>query len=492
MNLATNGVGTEEETVDTGRYLGVLLSRWWLLLLGPAVAGVVAWTYSDRQTPVYEATTTIQVQQVQGGTGIASLGDIQTSRTLAVTYKELITTRPVMEGVVEELGLRMGPNALAGAISIQIVSGTELLRIRVHDSDPVQAALIADTTAVVFKRQTEENRLADIARLQQVAIVQGGSNVQDFVTAQLNALGSILIVENAEPSSSPIAPRTRLNIILAVVLGIMFSVVVAFVLEYLQDSVQTPERLEKRFGLTNLGAVPFWKPKEIETHELVMEKLPKSGYSEAYRNLRANLQFVNATGPIDTMVVSSPWPGEGKSTVVSNLAAAFAQDGKSVVVVDADFRRPTMHRFFSVGRTIGLSNFLADPKVELDSIIQKTSINGVDIITSGPKPPNPSELLGAPRMHVLLENLKERVDIVLFDTPPFIGMADSVKLATMVGGLILVVNPGTSMGLINKALESIRMARVNLIGHVVNKFTISRFRYGYYKYSYYHYYNYTY
>lgn len=479
---------SKEETVDIGRYVGVLLSRWWLILLGPLVAGIVAWVYSERQTPIYEAATTIQVQEGQGTSGITSLGDIQTSRSLAVTYKELIKTRPVMQGVIDEMKLDMSPNALEGKISVTLISGTELLRIQVNDSDPEQAALIADTVAQIFKQQTEESRLADIARLQRIAVGQGVSNVQDFVTAQLNALGSILVVETAEAPPAPISPNKRLNVLLAVVLGLIFAGLLAFVLEYLQDTVQTPDRVERRFGLVSLGAVPEWRVKELPERQLLMEKMPKSHYAEAVRNLRANIQFVNAANATHVMAISSPWQGEGKSTVVANIATAFAQEGKSVIVVDTDFRRPSLNKLFGLDRTMGLTNFLAFPEVSLNDVIQETHIKGVKLISSGPIPPNPSEMLGAPRMKELLVELKEKANLVLFDCPPLVGMSDSIRLGAMTGGLILVVTPHTSMEMVNKVLESMRIAKVNVMGFVVNKFSIGRFRYGYYKSKYYHYY----
>ncbi len=486
MDQRSSSSVVEEEGLDIRRYVGVVLSRWWLVLLGPLVAGVVAWAYSEGQTPIYEATTTVRVQQTQGAM-VASLGDIQTNRSLAVTYRELMTTRPIMEGVVQELGLPMSPRGLGGKISVEVVPGTELLRIKVEDSDPEQAALIADTVAEVFKRQTEESRLADIARLQSIAIAQGISDVRDFVTAQLNALGSLSVVERSEVPMAPIRPRTSLNILLALMLGAIFSVGGAFALEYLRDTVQTLERVERRFGVTGLGVVPLWRKKELGANELVMEKLSKSHYAESYRNVRASIQFVNAAHPVQTLVVSSPWSSEGKSTVVSNLAVALAQDGKAVILVDSDLRRPTLHRFFGLRNTVGLSTLLATPELDLEAILQETAVQGVRVITSGPIPPNPAELLGSSRMQTLIQRLGQEADMVLFDSPPLLSVADSVRLASQLDGTVLVVAAAdTRMDLVRGALEALRKANVHLTGVLVNKVALGRFGYGYYRYGYYH------
>ncbi len=485
MTDQRNGVAVEEEPLDIRRYLGVVLSRWWLVLLGPVIAGLVAWAYSERQTPVYEATTTMRVQQSQR-TAIASIGEIQTNRSLAVTYKELITMRPVMEGVVQELGLPMSAGSLGGKVSVDQVSGTELLRIRVEDSDPGQAALIADTVAEVFKRQTEENRLADIARLQSSAIVQGISNVQDLVTAQLNALESMSVVELAAVPSSPIRPRTSLNIMLAVVLGVLFSIGGAFALEYLHDTVKTSESVERRFGITGLGAVPRWPKKELGANELVMEKLPKSNFAEAYRNIRANIQFINAARPVQAFVVSSTRVAEGKSTVIANLTVSEAQAGRSAILVDSDLRRPTLHRFFHLDNTFGLSSYLANPEVEVRDVLQGTNIEGVRVITSGPIPPNPAELLGSKKMGSLIQMLKQEADVVIFDSPPLLSVVDGSLLASQLDGVLIVAASDTRMDLLRVTLETLRKANAHLMGVLANKVAAGGFGYGYYHRYYYY------
>ena len=221
---------------------------------------------------------------------------------------------------------------------------------------------------------------------------------------------------------------------------------------------------------------------------MVLWELPTSSYSESFRQIRANFQFAIANLAGNTFLVSSPGPEEGKSTVLSNLAVAIAQTGKRVVVVDGDLRRPSLHRLFaSKGREPGLSNVLADPDTALDGVIRKSAIEGVDIVPSGPTPPNPGELLGSSNMTSLLARLKEEYDFVLVDSPPVLPLADGSVIASKVDGVVIVVDGlSTRSSSLQATLESLQKTQVNIVGVIINKLKLSRFGYGYPYYYYYY------
>lgn len=206
---------------------------------------------------------------------------------------------------------------------------------------------------------------------------------------------------------------------------------------------------------------------------LVMRDDPKSFAAEAYRVLRANLHYANPDQPLRRLLVTSAGAGEGKSTTVANLGMSLAQADRSVLLVDADLRRPTLNLFFHQPVTPGLSSYLAGDSL-LDAVIHKTSVPNLSLVSSGPVPPNPAELLASRRMREFLGAASERNDIVLLDSPPVLAVSDACALAHMVDGVLLVVGSGTvARPALRRAKEQIEAVRGRIVGAVVNRFDAS-------------------
>ena len=263
----------------------------------------------------------------------------------------------------------------------------------------------------------------------------------------------------------------------------------------LGDTVRFPEQLNSRFGVNGLGTVFRWSSQDVEGGAPFVLTAPSSGYAEAFRQIRANLEFATANQPGNIYMVSSPGPGEGKSTIISNLAIALAQTGRRILVIDGDLRRPTLHAFFNgVQRVPGLSNFLADPNASFADVIQPTQVEGVDIIPSGPTPPNPGDLLVSPKMGVFMRQVKGDYDLVLIDSPPLLIAADGSVMASQTDGTLVVVDGfGTRSSSLLAALDNLRNAKTTVLGVIINKLRRSRFGYGYgYGYGYQYYYTYYY
>jgi capsular exopolysaccharide synthesis family protein len=174
---------------------------------------------------------------------------------------------------------------------------------------------------------------------------------------------------------------------------------------------------------------------------LITDVNPRSPISEAYRILRTNVDFSMIDNELRSLMVTSAGPGEGKTTTVANLAITYAQTGKKVVVIDADMRKPTMHHCFSISNRVGLSNILTG-QVKLEEGLKESHINGLFVIPSGTIPPNPSEILGSKRMEALLDELKEKYDLIIFDTPPALVVADAQITASLCDGVVLVIDSG--------------------------------------------------
>lgn len=210
------------------------------------------------------------------------------------------------------------------------------------------------------------------------------------------------------------------------------------------------------------------KNKDKRSVDLIAQYNPKSPITEQYRLIRNNLHFSSVDKEIKSIVVTSPEPSDGKSTTAANLAIVLAQQGKQVLLVDADLRKPSVHYTFSVSNIDGLTNILTK-EIDIGMAITKTTIANLDILTSGPIPPNPSELLGSKTMELVIEDLKEAYEYVVFDTPPLLVVTDSQVMASKSDGVVMVVASGkTKKEQALKAKELLEKANSQLLGVVVN------------------------
>lgn len=325
---------------------------------------------------------------------------------------------------------------------------------------------------------------------------------EEYRITQAGIIGKIRIVDTAMPPKEPILPRTKLNLILGTFIGLGLGVGVAFVMEYADNSVRTIEDIEG-LNLNVMGSIPVIKPydsngmlpspkkngsesRDIQSR-LITHVKPKSPISEAYRSLRTNIQYSDSAGPIATILVTSAGPREGKSTTVSNLAIAMAQGGNRILVVDTDLRRPVLHRIFGTDKNRGLTNHLVG-KASLEEVIHPTGIENLDLIPCGTLPPNPSELLGSSKMRDLIETLKGRYQLVIFDTPPIIAVTDATVLAKQLDAVLLVVKSGsTQREIVLRAKAILSNVQARLLGVLLNNVDVSN-TYGYYYYYYYYYY----
>ena len=273
--------------------------------------------------------------------------------------------------------------------------------------------------------------------------------------------GTVRIIDSAIIPKIPVSPDHTRNIFLGIILGIGLGLGLVFLQEYLDNSIRSVEYIE-RIGLTLLGVIPEVgqtygrkrrnkvskknksEPKESDSSDLnsiirpsgknlqrrmVTREDPKSPVSEAYRMLRTNILYSKADGDVETILVSSPGPGEGKSTTVTNLAITFANLGKKTLLIDVDLRRPVVHRMFEIDRDPGMTHYLSGHMDDFASLVHETEIENLYVVSSGIAPPNPSELLGSTRMRELIENLKKEWDVILFDSPPIAAVTDATTMA---------------------------------------------------------------
>lgn len=286
---------------------------------------------------------------------------------------------------------------------------------------------------------------------------------------------NISVVDRAAPPDARHSPRLSLNLAIAVLLGLFGGVLLAFLFEHLDDTIKTPEDIERQFNLPLLGIIP----KVARNASVASQQDPRSAFAESYRSVRTALQFATDKGVPRTLLVTSSSPGEGKSTTVATLARNFAQLGKRVLVIDADLRSPSLHKLFGLDNSKGLTNYLAGDVRPL-SLLQATGTRMLSCLCAGPIPPDPAELLAGPKMANLLSLAAKHFDQVIIDGPPVLGIADALLLGNVAAGTVLVVESGaTRRGYARGVVRRLLSARARLIGAVLTKFDADVAGYGY-------------
>ena len=322
--------------------------------------------------------------------------------------------------------------------------------------------------------------------------------------------GKVQIIDTALVPSRASSPDKGRNMLLGLILGVGMGVGIVFLREYLDRSIQSIEWIE-RFGITVLGVIPIVsglgmtgnlskrKRKKLEgtagpksiRRRLITREDPKSPISEAYRTLRTNILYSQADKKIKSILVSSPGPGEGKTTTVANIAITFANMGKRTLLLDTDMRRPVLHRIFDLQKDPGMSHYLAGVERDFDKMIQKTDVENLFVVSAGITPPNPSELMGSKKMAELVDRLEQEWDMVLLDSPPIVAVTDAAMISQEVDAMVMVIKSGeTDREAFRRAVKSLIGIQVPLAGVVVNGISrrTSKDTYYYYYQYYQHYY----
>ena len=393
-------------------------------------------------------------------------------RQLAHAPREItnITTSP--NPMVENLVGRLADARVQGA-ALQ----AQLTQARSR-ADKAQAAL--GNYSALERQQSQLVRDMEIHRGTVTLLLK---SVEDLGLRRQATHDPVLVIAPASPAVQ-IAPKKLNNLVYASLVGLMLGLCFALLQEFLDDRINSPEDARRIVGTPALGYVPM-----IENEEARLLSGSRSGGSvlESYRVLRSNVRFAAVDTPIHSLLVTSTVPGEGKSVTAYNLAVAMALDGRNVILVDTDLRRPTMHEKAKVAQQPGLTNVLVG-HTSLEDAIKETNIPGLRVLPAGPLPPNPAELLNSQAMKQLHKALKDQADIVIFDSPPCLATADAQVMAAETDGVLYVVQFGEAKkSAVRHAVEMLRQARTRILGVVFNKIDLTAKRDAYY-YGYYGYY----
>ena len=485
------------------------LIRWWRLIFVVTILAMLASTISTMFQPaVYVSRTTLVI-----GTTILDpnpdSGQIYIAQQLAGIYADMASREPIQQATMDALGINWLPQYQSRA-----VPNTQMVEISVPDTNPQRAQIIANELAQQLMLQspalggTETSVRQEFIRQQlsslQIQIEETQKRIDELQTSlvglnsasqianiesdireqtqKLNSLrenyagflansqeGALNILTVVEPANLPtrsVGTNKFVIIALAGLVGFSLGAGAAYLLEYLDRTIKTTSDVERLFNLPVIGYIS--EISDNDNSATYVAKNPNSILAENFRLLQSNIEFFQISNPIKTILITSPSQGNGKTTIATNLALSISQGGQETVLVDADLRRPMVHKVLNIAKNPGLSDVIRN-QADTDGVVRNWKEDGLRVITAGDIPPNITEVVGSRRIAAVLEDLKEKHEIVIIDAPPLI-IADAYNLASKVDGVLLVMEPGqTSEEQARTIKEQLDRSNARLLGIVFNK-----------------------
>lgn len=424
-------------------FVRTLLTNWWIVALTTLLITGASLAWSLTSTAKYASTVRLFVSTAASSSVSELYQNDLFSQQRVLSYAQLVTGKNLAQLVVDKLNLPLSVDELRSEITATPVPDTVLLELKVTDTDSNRATLIADTAAQEF--------VGVVERLE-----GGGTGIP---------AAQVAIVEPAEPLSGSVSPNTMRNTILGLFLGLLVGSSLALLRGKLDNTVKDRESLSVVTRSPAVGAIPAVGRKKSRFADF--DARHPSEDAEPYRQLRTNLQFLNIDRPPRTFVITSALSEEGKTTTTLNLGLALAEAGHTVALVEGDLRRPELSRALGAVEAVGLTTVLTK-QISLDEALQKTATTGLLVLSAGPLPPNPSELLGSSQARKVLDDLRERFDFILIDAPPLLSLTDAVVLAAEADGVLFVSKWGTtSVSQIRRALADLAGVNAKVLGSIL-------------------------
>jgi non-specific protein-tyrosine kinase len=502
--------------MDLNTFLTIVWRRKLVVAVTTLVALLAVALVSVFQSPIYAATTTLRVSTQTGRSGDSVRPDDLTyTERLMNTYSKLATSDPLLDRLARRLKLQERPK-----LTVELPANTEFMRLRVENEDPKTAAKAADLAAALLIEEVR-NQNMNAARSGQVSLSREIENLEQEIAADRQEFRRLLaaepgssrtrvarealalkqdsleflvrqfqetrisdalranpitIIERAAVPSSPASPRTKLNLGLGLLLGLLTGIGLAFVGERLDPRIKTSEEIRELTDAPVVAKVPTSRRRPVaDRGRRLFER--NSPQQEAMRRLPAHL----ARHPIKSLLVTSAAAQEGKTTIAANAAAVLSRSGNNVVAVDGDLRAPALHDAFELPNVMGLSDVLRTG-APLEDAIQPVEAGRLSVVTSGALPADAQDLLATDRMTKVLAELEDLFDIVVVDSPPFLPVSDGAMLAGAIGNVLVVVGRGHSRrDEVGRMFNDLARIEANVVGVVINHAEPVGLRSTYYK-----------
>jgi capsular exopolysaccharide synthesis family protein len=422
----------------------LLRNRWPTVAITTLITILGAVAYTLLQTPLYEASTRLFVSTVSGTTVAESYSANRLSQERVLSYAQLITGETLAQRTIDRLDLDTDAPDLKEHIKARAKADTVLIEVSVVDTSPVRARDIANALSDEF-----------VLMVRELETPAPGAKPD----------ARVIVEQRATVPMKPVVPKKARNLAIGILLGGMLGLGLALLRDQLDNTVKTQDSLEEITGTGAVGYIPF--DKNLGAEPAISFESDNSATAEAFRKLRTNLQFLTVDHPPRVLVVTSSSPSEGKSTTSINIALALAEAERTVVLVDGDLRRPRLAKYLDVLGSVGVSTVLSGGAA-LDEVLQQTKFPRLSVLTAGPTPPNPSELLGSLAAEKMLSELRSRFDYVIIDSAPLLAVTDGAILAAKSDGALVVVKAGkTRQDQLKHAIGMLNDVGATLLGAVL-------------------------
>jgi len=511
--------------MDIKHYIKPLRKWWWLLIISMLVAAVSSLLVVMRQPNTYESKATLMVGNYITNPNPNS-NEYYLAQQLASSYADIANRETVQMETMKALGLEYLPSN-----STRAIPNTSLIEIAVVDTDPQRAQAVANelvyqlinnspssskpeeverqnfvnTQLVALQSQITEtqNEISDlqqklsnatsasditdsqnqITALQQVLLTQQANYSSLMATTQQGSTNTISVIAPAGIPTNPIGPNRLMIVALASGIGLILASLAAYGIEYLDDTVRVTDDIQSLVNLPTLAKIGQINDKKNNSILIALEN-PLSPEVDNFRMLRMNLQSISNWQSLRTIMFTSAEPSVGKSVTISNLAVVMAQVGIRVILVEADLRKPSLHKLFEVSNDLGLKDLIVESDLLISSCLKATKIDNLKILPCGSKPISSVEALGSERMRIIMKELSSFADIILIDSPPALMFSDAFLMGKLVSGVVIISRTGrTRTELLKTVVNDLRMAGINLLGVVIQHQNSSNM----YGYKYYHY-----
>lgn len=429
----------------------------WVIGLITILAVLMGLIYSvGIKKPMYKSTTSVILASNQ----TITQSDLTLYQKLINTYTQIVTSKNVINDTIHDLGLKYSYDKLKSNVTVNAVTDTEIIKISVADENAQSAKNISDTIAKNFKEEV----------------------------AKIYNLTNVSILDQAEVANAPYNHNLVKETIIYTIAGMILGIAALFLRYYFDRNIKTKEEVEEKIQLPIMGSVRDCAKDvkaNVDKDRILLSDHPKAGFVEDVKTIRTNLDFSSLDKKVKKILVTSSIPGEGKSFISSNLAISFAQNNKKVLLMDCDLRKGVVHKKFNM-KNIGLSNLIAKNDLDnINSYINHTHIDNLDVMTRGIVPPNPSELLNSTIFESVLKLLEPFYDIIILDGTPITNLPDSLVVSRFADKTLIVSTIGyTPVDLLENTKKSLDNVNADIAGVIVNRVPVSRGGYYYSSYKY--------
>lgn len=444
--------------------ISLLLGKLWLLIIVTIIGGAAAFCYSKFVMPLkYSSHISMYVQSYTGITENANQqNNISNSKQLVNTYMEVLKDDAVMNAVGDKLLTQFDTDTLNKNFGM---SDGKIAPASIRNCLSISS--VTDTSAVKIVSTTKNAEVA-------AALCNDLTEVAPSYVEEAVGVGSINTIDRAKVYNSPVAPNMKKNAVLGAMAALMLTCMIIFLIDFFDNTVKDTDTVADKFKKPIIGEIAAFgvdkkkKDSDEDEHVKLTDKSVPFNVVESYKSIRTNISFALSTVDKKIFAVSSANPREGKSTTSSNIAIALAQGGNKILLIDADMRKAVQHKVFGLKNKKGLSSAISK-MCSLEECIHKNVMENLDVMTAGPVPPNPSELLASDNMGAILEKLSEEYSMILIDTPPVNVVTDAMELAKYVSGIVVVLRYGvTTNEDAEDAIKKIEFAKMNMLGFIMN------------------------